>query len=103
MPEWAGQRVHCATVYVEFCRRIPVSVCRVDYTVLTFDPLGQLDASNWDRRATLASWTIDKNLLRLSEPVVEIGPYLAVRRIREELKWTPTDEQAREILDMALR
>jgi hypothetical protein len=90
MPERAGQRVHCATAYVEFRRRIPVSVCRIDYTVVMFDSDGRPDASNWQRQTTLASWTIDKNLPRLAEPVVEIGPYLAVRRIREELRWTPT-------------
>jgi hypothetical protein len=103
MPEWAGQRVQCAMAYVEFCRRIPLSVWRMDYTVRTFDSDGRLDASNWQRQATLASWTIDKNLPRLAEPVVEIGPYLAVRRIREELSWTPTDEQLRIILDLALQ
>ena len=103
MPEWASHRVHCAMAYVEMCRRKPQSVLRIDYTVLTFDSRGRLDYSNWQRQGTLAAKIIEKNLPGVTEAVVELGPYLAVRQLFQELSWKPTDEQARTIYDLALR
>ena len=103
MPENAGKRVCCAMVYVEVYDRQPLGILHIDYMVLAFDSGGRLDPSARRRQERLALETVSRNLPSVSEPVVEIGPHLAVRQYRDEFKWKPTDEQARTILDLALR
>jgi hypothetical protein len=89
--------------YVEVYDRHPVGVLKIDYMVLAFDSDGRLDASTRRRQERLALETVSRNLPRVSETVVEIGPHLAVRQYREEFKWKPTEEQARAILERSLR
>jgi len=54
MPEYAGQRVRCAMVYVELADRKPVEVVRIDYMVLPLDPEGRVDADLQSRKLMLA-------------------------------------------------
>jgi len=102
MPEYAGQRVRCALVYVDLMMRKPVDVARVDYMILVFGADGRLDAAERHRQGALVGEMVGRSVFRVAEPVVEFGPYLAGRQYRAEFKWEPTAQQAEAVIGLAL-
>lgn len=89
MPEYAGQRVRCAMVYMQLADRKPVEVVRIDYMVLPLDPEGRLDADLQSRKMMLAGETFGRGIAGTSEHVVDFGPYLAERQYHAEYKGHP--------------
>jgi hypothetical protein len=102
MPEFAGQRVRCALVFVDLIMRKPAGIAHVDYIVLPFGSDGLVDPVALRHRDTLAIEAIGRLLGRVSEPVVEFGPYLAGRRYHDEFRWRPTEAQVRSLVNLAL-
>ena len=49
-PRFAGQRVRVANAFVELVNRIPTSVKRITYHVMTFDRGGRFDAARFHRQ-----------------------------------------------------
>jgi hypothetical protein len=102
MPEYAGQRLRCAMVYVQLANRKPVEVVRIDYMVLPLDPEGRLDADLQSRKMMLAGEMFGFGMTGTAERVVDFGPYLAEKQYRAEYKWKPTDNEERALVDLAL-
>lgn len=102
MPEYAGQRVRCAMVYVQLADRKPVEVVRIDYMVLPLDPDGRLDADLQSRQMMLAGEMFGRGITGTPERVVEFGPYLAERQYHAAFKWKPTENEERALVDLAL-
>jgi len=102
MPESAGRRVHCALAYVDFEMRKPVSIARLEYIVLRFGPDGRIDHEARRRQDGWVGEVAGRLVSRLSEPVVDFGPYRAGRQYRTEYKWEPTKEQAQDVVRLAL-
>ena len=102
MPEYAGQRIRCAMVYVQLADRKPVEVVRIDYMLLPLDPEGRLDADLQSRKIMLAGAMFGRGIAGTSERVVDFGPYLAERQYHAEYNWTPTENEERVLVDLAL-
>ena len=102
MPEYAGQRLRCAMVYVQLADRKPVEVVRIDYRLLPLDPDGRLDADLQSRKMMLAGEMFGRGIAGTSERVVDFGPYLAEKQYRAEYKWKPTENEERALVDLAL-
>ena len=102
MPEYAGQRLRCAMVYVQLANRKPVEVVRIDYMVLPLDPEGRLDADLQSRKMMLAGEMFGFGMTGTAERVVDFGPYLAEKQYRAEYKWKPTENEERALVDLAL-
>ena len=102
MPEYAGQRLRCAMVYVQLADRKPVEVVRIDYMVLPLDPEGRLDADLQSRKMMLAGEMFGFGMTGTAERVVDFGPYLAEKQYRAEYKWKPTENEERALVDLAL-
>jgi len=102
MPEYAGQRLRCAMVYVQLADRKPVEVVRIDYMVLPLDPEGRLDADLQSRKMMLAGEMFGRGIAGTAERVVDFGPYLAERQYHAEYNWTPTANEERVLVDLAL-
>jgi hypothetical protein len=102
MPEYAGQRVRCAMVYVELADRKPVEVVRIDYMLLPLDPEGRLDANLQSRKLILAGKMFGFGMTGTAERVVDFGPYLAEKQYHAEYKWKPTENEKRALVDLAL-
>ena len=102
MPEYAGQRLRCAMVYVQLADRKPVEVVRIDYMVLPLDPEGRVDADLQSRKMMLAGEMFGFGMTGTAERVVDFGPYLAERQYRAEYKWKPTENEERALVDLAL-
>ncbi|WP_299160318.1 hypothetical protein [Accumulibacter sp.] len=102
MPEYAGQRLRCAMVYVQLADRKPVEVVRIDYMVLPLDPEGRVDADLQSRKMMLAGEMFGFGMTGTAERVVDFGPYLAEKQYRAEYKWKPTENEERALVDLAL-
>ena len=102
MPEYVGQRIRCAMVYVQLADRKPVEVVRIDYMVLPLDPEGRLDADLQSRKMMLAGEMFGFGMTGTAERVVDFGPYLAEKQYRAEYKWKPTENEERALVDLAL-
>jgi hypothetical protein len=102
MPEYAGQRIRCAMVYVQLADRKPLEVVRIDYMVLPLDPEGRVDADLQSRKMMLAGEMFGFGMTGTAERVVDFGPYLAEKQYRAEYKWKPTENEERALVDLAL-
>ena len=102
MPEYAGQRLRCAMVYVQLADRKPVEVVRIDYMVLPLDPEGRVDADLQSRKMMLAGEMFGFGMTGTAERVVDFGPCLAEKQYRAEYKWKPTENEERALVDLAL-
>jgi hypothetical protein len=102
MPEYAGQRIRCAMVYVQLADRKPVEVVRIDYMVLPLDPEGRVDADLQSRKMMLAGEMFGFGMTGTAERVVDFGPYLAEKQYRAEYKWKPTENEERALVELAL-
>ena len=102
MPEYAGQRLRCAMVYVQLADRKPVEVVRIDYMVLPLDPEGRVDADLQSRKMMLAGEMFGFGMTGTAERVVDFGPYLAEKQYHAEYKWKPTENEKRALVDLAL-
>ena len=102
MPEYAGQRIRCAMVYVQLADRKPLEVVRIDYMVLPLDPEGRLDADLQSRKMMLAGEMFGFGMTGTAERVVDFGPYLAEKQYRAEYKWKPTENEERALVELAL-
>lgn len=49
-PQFAGQRVRVANAFVELVNRVPTSVKRITYHVMSFDRAGRFDAARFHRQ-----------------------------------------------------
>ena len=102
MPEYAGQRIRCAMVYVQLADRKPLEVVRIDYMVLPLDPEGRVDADLQSRKMMLAGEMFGFGMTGTAERVVDFGPYLAEKQYHAEYKWKPTENEKRALVDLAL-
>jgi hypothetical protein len=102
MPEYAGQRIRCAMVYVQLADRKPLEVVRIDYMVLPLDPEGRVDADLQSRKMMLAGEMFGFGMTGTAERVVDFGPYLAEKQYRAEYKWKPTENEERALVELAL-
>ena len=102
MPEYAGQRLRCAMVYVQLADRKPVEVVRIDYMVLPLDTEGRVDSDLQSRKMMLAGEMFGFGMTGTAERVVDFGPYLAEKQYRAEYKWKPTENEERALVDLAL-
>jgi hypothetical protein len=102
MPEYAGQRIRCAMVYVQLADRKPLEVVRIDYMVLPLDPEGRVDADLQSRKMMLAGEMFGFGMTGTAERVVDFGPYLAEKQYRAEYEWKPTENEERALVELAL-
>jgi hypothetical protein len=93
LPEYAGQRVRYALLFVETEARRPVDVVHEEFGYLYFAEDGRLDFERQNRGAALAMRAT--GLLSDEsgpEGVVGAGERFAKKRYQHEFKWEPTPE-----------
>lgn len=92
-PDFAGQRVRYALVFVALEDRQPVGVKYVDYGVITFNGEGKLDNEVYTRSLHLAAdmmsvyWPNKEN-----EGVLDATGRFAQKQHQHEYRWKPTPE-----------
>ncbi|MDT4898055.1 MAG: hypothetical protein QOH25_3132 [Acidobacteriota bacterium] len=92
-PEFAGQRVRYALVFVKLEGRSPIGVKYVDYGVITFNNEGKLDEEVYRRGRHLAVdmlsifWPNKEN-----KSVIDASGRFAQKQHQNEFRWKPTPE-----------
>lgn len=91
LPQYAGKRVRCALVVLEVVERKPVSIARVEYSIITFDNEGRIDVSEREKQMRIAgelfSFAFDK---QSSEKIIDAKSHFARKRYEQEFKWRPS-------------
>jgi hypothetical protein len=90
-PQYAGRRVRCAMVVLQVAGRIPLSIERIDYSMLLFDSKGYIDTAEQEKKARLAVEVLPpfENEERPAQ-VINARNRFAKRRYENEFKWKPT-------------
>jgi hypothetical protein len=83
--------------------RRPVSLMRIDYSLLYFDSEGYLDTQKVDNELRLiAEFTFDfmavKEKVSGSNTIIDAQPHFAKKRYHNEYKWSPSKEVEKSIL-----
>ena len=93
LPEYAGQRVRCAFVVLEFEKRKPIAIERIDCAILIFDKRGRLNSSDEQRQARLAIEALSSFTSKSREgSVIDARGRFTKKLIANEYSWQLSSE-----------
>lgn len=91
--QFAGKRIRCALIVLEMINRKPVEILMTEYSYLTFDSKGRLDAGEREKAARLAMDTLESILPdKNSERIIDAKHRFAKKRFGDRYLWKPTSE-----------
>ena len=91
--QYAGKRIRYALIILEMINRKPAEVLMTEYSVLTFDSNGRLDAGEREEAARLAMDTLEPILPgKRSGLVIDAKHKFAKKRFNDRYLWKPTPE-----------
>ena len=93
MPQYAGKRVRCALVVVDFVSRRPAEIVHIQYSLISFDSEGRIDPIEKGKEARLAM-EIRPPLLDVNDSgkVVYARHRFAKKRYDSDYKWNPSPD-----------
>jgi hypothetical protein len=99
-PYYAGKRVRCAFLIVEYENRMPVEIVHVDFKIIPFDLDGRIDKKEHYDVMQLAVNSIPLPDPSLPENVIDARPILSNDKYLREYTWQPTDNEIDLLLKM---
>jgi hypothetical protein len=91
--QYAGKRIRYALIVLEMVNRKPVEILMVEYSFLTFDSKGRLDAIEREKAARLAIDTLEPIAPeQKSGKVIDMKHRFAKKRFDDRYMWKPTPE-----------
>ncbi len=92
-PEYAGQRVRYAVIFVELDNRQPTAIRRIDCSILQLNSKGQLDQKEWLRGVRLGMDSIAPPSAQVpASSVVDATYRFSRKRYHHEFRWKPNAE-----------
>ncbi len=102
-PQKAGGEIRYVMVYLKLVDRVPVGLYRMEFNIIHVDEKGRRDQARAQELFTLCGESMNGFFQsRNKNKVVDIGPYLARKRIDKEYRWVPTEKQAMDVLAKSL-
>jgi len=93
LPQYAGKRVRYALVIADLVNRKPVKVLSTQYSILTFDSEGKIDAAELEKEMRLG---VDMVPIGTTAPtsrkVVDAEHHFLQKRYENRYLWRPTPE-----------
>ena len=91
--QFAGKRIRYALIVLEMMNRKPAEILMTEYSFLTFDSKGGLDASEREKAARLAMDTLEP-ITQEQRPgkVIDVKHKFAKKRFDDRYLWKPTPE-----------
>jgi len=90
---YAGKRIRYALIVLEMMNRKPVEILMTEYSFLTFDSKGRLDASEREKAARLVMDTLEPmSPEQKSEKVIDVKHRFARKSFDNRYLWKPTPE-----------
>jgi hypothetical protein len=97
-PEFAGQRVRYALVFVELESRVPVAIKYVDYSILPLDEEGKMDSTEEARVRRLGVDMLSSYLSETKDKsVIDASHRFYKKQHDHEFRWQPSQEVERAI------
>ncbi len=91
--QYAGKRIRYALIVLEMINRKPVEILMTEYSFLTFDSKGRLDASEREKAARLAMDTLEPILPgKKSERIIDAKHKFAKKRFGDRYLWKPAPD-----------
>ena len=91
--QYAGKRIRYALIVLEMINRKPAEVLMSEYSYLTFDSKGRLDAGEREKAARLAMDTLEPILPgKKPERVIDAKHKFAKKRFDDRYIWKPSPE-----------
>jgi hypothetical protein len=91
--QFAGKRIRYALIVLEMINRKPVEILMTEYSFLTFDSKGRLDASEREKAARLAMDTLEPiSPEQKSGKVIDVKHRFAKKRFDDRYLWKPAPE-----------
>ena len=91
--QYAGRRLRYALIVLEMINRKPVEVLMTEYSFLTFDSNGRLDAGEREEAARLSMDTLEPiSPGKKPDRVIDAKHKFAKKRFSDRYMWKPTPE-----------
>ena len=93
LPQYAGKRVRYALVIADLVNRKPVEILGIQYSILTFDSEGKIDAAELEKEMRLGVDMVPIGTIEpLSRKVVDAEHHFLQKRYENRYLWRPTPE-----------
>ncbi|HUV59848.1 MAG TPA: hypothetical protein VMW09_07020 [Desulfatiglandales bacterium] len=93
LPQYAGKRVRYALVIADLVNRKPVEILRIQYSILTFDSEGKIDAAEREKEMRLGVDMVPIGKTALTSlKVVDAEHHFLQKRYENRYLWRPTPE-----------
>jgi hypothetical protein len=100
LQEYAGKRVRYALVILEFVNRKPLEIESIQYSILSFDPDGRIDAGELEKEMKLGLKMLQPSATDLDPPnVINAEDRFAMKSFHDRYTWTPSSEVERAIAE----
>ena len=91
--QYAGKRIRYALIVLEMINRKPVEILMTEYSFLTFDSKGRLDAGEREKAARLAMDTLEPIAQeQKSGKIINAKHKFAKKRFDDRYLWKPAPE-----------
>jgi len=93
LPQYAGKKVRYTLVIVDLVNRKPVEILRIQYSILTFDSEGKIDAAELEKEMRLGVDMVPFGTTApTSRKVVDAEHHFLQKRYENRYLWRPTPE-----------
>ena len=100
LPEYAGKRVRYALAILEFVNRKPVEIVSIQYSILSFDPSGRIDAGELEKEMKLGFKMLQPLMEDFDFPnVINAEDRFAMKSFHDRYTWTPNSEIEKTIVN----
>ena len=91
VPQFAGNRVRCAMVFLEVAGRQVLAIRNIDHFLLSFDTKGRIDKKEWEKGMRLGMELLPSlHDEQYPQQVIDAQHRFAKRRYEHEFKWKPS-------------
>ncbi len=98
--EYAGKRVRYALAVLEFVNRKPVEIVSIQYSILSFDPAGHIDAGELEKEMKLGFKMLQPLTANFDFPnVIHAEDRFAMKSFHDRYTWTPSSEIEKAIVN----
>lgn len=99
LPQYAGSRLRCAYLIVEYINRKPDAILHTNYYFIDFDSFGRIDQSERENEIRLAV-NMAASIQEEQTNVIKAEHHFARKKYKERYTWTPSQDLKNKIFSM---
>jgi hypothetical protein len=103
IPEYAGQRIKIAMLFLRTHNRKPISIRRIEYSIVFFDSKGCIDQDQVREEMHMAASSAEWFGPNPRDVLTQLKPSLARLKYRDKFSWIPTREEKQLIERLTLQ